>query len=1387
MIITKLKHTFFLFLIFSSIIGQENQNEYNFVPINDGFTQSAITTILKDSEGFTWIGTNSDGLFKYNSTDFKSYKQELNSKKASLNSSIVYTTFQDSKYNIWVGTELGLNLYNKELDKFENIELLKDQKKINIPVHAITEYDENTLLFGTHEHGLYKLDKKTLSSKLIKFKDNEPTISLQINAIVKSSNGRFLIGTNQGLMTFDPYDEILQLAKFNTKNDLEFIENAVESLLVTENESVWIGTVSSGLYKITSNKNDVYAIEKYAITKKRIMSLAEKQNSNILCATENDGLFEINPSTKLTENYRQNKLNNKGVKSNSIWTVFTDDKNRVWLGYYNYGIDIHDDYYNKFNSIKSLPFLKNSLNSNSVTGIAKDDFGRLWMGMFDGGVDVYDPKKGTFTNLFNQNNGIAKGLNNFGITAVFIDSHKNIWIGTWSSGLYLLKYNSKKFINVNKTSNKSIFTTNRIMTFDEDSKGNIWIGTFLSGLYSYHQTSQKFTHYKSENFLKYNIHKSNIRKVLVDKNDAIWIGSREGVYKVENTNSNTFNVSSFNNEMNSDLENNSNYSIKSNIIYSLFEDSNSNIWIGTLGNGLSKYNAKNNTFKRYNTNNGLIHETIFSIIEDKDKSIWIGGNKGLSALNTQTNTFTNFNKTDGLLSNTFNYNAVLKDENNVLFFGNSKGINYFNPSEIVYNKEKPIVYIKDLKLSNDIVSIEDENSPLKKIISKTDELTLTYKQAVFSLDYSGINYTRSENNQYAYFLKGFDKDWSFVGTNRNASYKNVPPGNYTFMVKASNNDGYWNDNPTTLKIKILPAWWATNTAILTYLLLLGLFIYVVYKYVRARVREKIILNLERQEYKQFEALNAKKIQFFTNISHEFRTPLTLILTPLEDILESNNLISDDLKEKHNIIYKNAKRLSRLINELMDFRKLQFNKMSINASQISVVPFIEEVVSHFEEQASLQNIKLSVEYDQNNFIIWSDPSMLEKIIFNLLSNAFKATPANGSITVQINKPEKLISLPLVTKTKSLEAIEIIIKDTGLGIKKENLHKVFDRFFQGNEKNNQYNGGTGIGLELVKNFVDLHKGKVILTSKENIGTQFKIYFPLGYEHLKENTNNKFKETVNESITVKNKPADNAITEEKEVPSKKMILIVEDTAELRSYIRNELKEDYIVKEAENGLEGLEKANKYLPDILITDVMMPIMDGFELCERIKSDIKTSHIPILMVTAKGMQIDKLKGIDSGADVYLNKPFNMKVLKSHLKQLISSRQILFDKYFNSVSTTIDANNTTSLDKEFMNNVLSYINENINDEKLNVEHLASELFLSRSKLYRKIKALTGDTANEFIRKVRLEKAKQLIKNTEHTISEICFKVGFSSPSYFTKCFKDHFDVLPTELRENATEK
>ncbi|MDA8859180.1 response regulator [Flavobacteriaceae bacterium] len=1367
-----LKYNIFLGIYISliNIISSQYQNNYEFIPLSDDINQTTISCIVKDDDGMLWLGSSGDGVFKYNSLDFKVYKKEAINNKSTLNSSFVHSLLKDKNNNIWAGTQEGLNFYSRDLDKFNSITFNEANQNIKFAVHAIEEFNDSTLLVGTHQNGLLKLNKNDYSFKRVNYKSNNSISSLLINSIVKTEDEKFIVGTNQGLMTFDPYNSTLQLTKFDLNDKYETVESSIESILIDNNKTLWLGTSSKGLIKIT-NTDDSYKIQNLMITNKRVLSLSLKQDGNILCGTENDGLFEISNEKNEIENYKFDKNIQDGIKSNSIWSTYTDEKNRIWLGYYNNGIDVYNENYNKFKSLRSISGYSNSLSSSSVTGIIKDDKDRLWISTTEGGIDVYDRKTSRFTNLINNKNNIANGLDKLETTSIFKDSNGNILIGTWESGFYILKKNSKRFKNINNSNSK--LKSDKVMSFAEDSNGTIWIGTFFGGLYSYNTYNNKVSHYDSSAFVEYNINTSNIRKVIVDNKDNIWIGTRAGLYRINKNEEDSFSITSFNERFKTILGEN----ISSTIVYSLFEDELKNIWIGSLDYGLFKYNYDTDEINWFNNDNGFIHESISSIAQDQNRHLWISGNKGLTKYDPYKNLFYNFNKDDGLSSNKFNYNSVFTD-NELLYFGGLNGLNYFNPDKIQYNEELPLVYLKDLKLSNELVAIGDLKSPLQKSLSTTDKLTLSHNQSFFSIEYVGVNYTRSKNNQYAYLLEGFDEKWNYVGSKTNATFTNVPAGDYIFQVKASNNDGLWNEIPTKLNIKILPAWWQSNLAWLIYLLTLMTISYISYKVFIERIRERRILKFEREEHKQLEALNSKKIQFFTNISHEFRTPLTLILNPLNDIIKGDfSNLSLTTKNKLEIIHKNSNRLSRLINELMDFRKLQFNKMSVNASKINLIPFIEEVSSHFEGEATEKNIILSVDYSENPINVWGDPSMLEKIIFNLLSNAFKVTPTNGMVSIYINMSRNKINFPLIDPEKLLESIEIIIEDTGSGIKKENINKIFDRFYQVTEFDKQYYGGTGIGLEVVRNFIELHKGKIEVSSKLNIGTQFKIQLPNGNKHLEiKNKNITVKYNSNDTLQTKLTAFENSNNKSKD----KTLLIIDDNSELRSYLNNELDTNYNILLAENGKIGFELANKHIPDIIITDVMMPVMDGIELCEMIKNDLRTSHIPIMMITAKGMEVDKIKGIDSGADVYLQKPFNMNVLKSHLKQLISTRKILFKKYLSGIDFS---ENTTSLDQEFILNVLNYINKNISDNNLNVENLADELLLSRSKLYRKIKALTGLTANEFIRNVRLEKSKEILENSEFSISEICYKVGFSSPSYFTKCFKLQYGVLPKEIRED----
>jgi len=1363
--------------------SQETNKPYIFVNIKDGTTQRAVSSIIQDQEGFIWMGTNGAGLNKYNGLDYISYKKELNNPK-SLNSSLIHSSYVDSNNRLWIGTEVGLNLYDRELNQFIDINLYQQPpKKENIKVHSIFEDTNGDLLIGTHEHGLFVIDPVSLKSKRIVVESPLEISYLLINTIVKTKDETVLVGTDQGLFEYSNSKNHLSLHNIATLQGVKKINKNIVSMMVDANSALWIGTHSEGLIRVTGSEDGNYSINTYPITNKRILCMLQIPDGNIFCGTENDGLFVMGQNGKIIKNYRHNKFDKNSIKSNSIWSLFLDEQERIWMGYYNKGVGVYDEYYDKFPDIESVPNMPNSLESGAVTGIQKDTKGRLWISMDGGGVDIYDPIQKTFVHLADPGNHIASGLDNIDIQTIFIDSRENVWVGSWGSGIYYLEKNSTSFINYN-VENTNNLISNRILSFAEDPDGIIWIGSFSSGLHSYNPHTKKFTHYDSEPFDTNNINYSDIRQVFIDSYNDIWICSNLGVYKINRIDNENLEVESMTKKMfgNEDTRD-------SHLFLSIYEDTQKNLWIGTDGNGLCKYTRNNETFIWYNKANGFDKETVSTIIESNNKRLWIGGNEGLSEFNLETGIITNFTVNDGLLSNDFNYGAVYKDEKGTLYFGSYEGVNYFNPEEILVNQNKPKVYLSDFKLFNESVEPKAKGSPLEKVISETKNITLTHEQSVFTIDFVCINHTRSEKNQYAYYLEGFENSWNYIGTNRSATYTNLPPGDYVFKVKASNNDGLWNETPTTLNLKILPPWWLSRSAILLYALIGILFSFLIFIFINYRLKEKRLIKYERDKRIQEEALNEKKIQFFTNISHEFRTPLTLILNPLEDIILNKKLsLSENVKEKLRIIHKNTNRLTRLIDELMDFRRLQFNKIAVNASEIAIVNLVEEVAGHFEEEALQKNIMLSVEYDDSSMRIWGDLSMLEKIIFNILSNAFKVTPENGVVTVNICRGNSPVFFPLIDKKEPFPGVEISIEDTGIGIKKEETEKIFERFYQAKEMDKQYYGGTGIGLEVVKSFIDLHKGKITVESKEGTGTKFRVFLPLGNEHFKTSELFLSKNEIT-SQARKNKlmhlPFENKDSVPVFIKNRKTLLVVEDNIELRTYLKNELENEYTIIEASNGKEGLELAHKRIPDIIMTDIIMPEMNGYEFCTLIKQDLKTSHIPLLMLTAKAMNDDWVRGIDSGADVYLHKPFDMKVLRSQLNQLISSRQILFNKYFNDISNTNLSGNTTSLDKEFIINVLRYIHDNISNADLNVENLADELFLSRSQLYRKIKALTGQTANEFLRKVRLEKAKQTIEAGNSSISEVSYNVGFSSPSYFSKCFKSHFGVLPTEL--NKTDK
>ena len=652
----------------------------------------------------------------------------------------------------------------------------------------------------------------------------------------------------------------------------------------------------------------------------------------------------------------------------------------------------------------------------------------------------------------------------------------------------------------------------------------------------------------------------------------------------------------------------------------------------------------------------------------------------------------------------------------------------------------------------------------------------------------GVSHTRSEKNSYAYMLDGLEEDWNYVGQQRTANYTNIKPGEYIFRLKAANNDGYWTSEPKTIYIKVLSPWWLSWWAKSLYVIVFIWLGYYIYSLITLRISEKRKAELERSQRKQNEELNNKKIQFFTNISHEFRTPLTLILNPLESLISDKHIINlpSEIKNKHKIIHRNTKRLKRLIDELMDFRKMQFSELKVQIREVDLIKIVTNITSNFEEEANYRKIDFEIKFEDSiPKRIFVDASMFDKILFNLLSNAFKATSENGKITLKISHHTQGLVFPLMDENNTQSGFEFDITDTGIGINRKNIKNIFNRFYQSEENNEQYYSGTGIGLEVVKKFIDYHKGKISVESEKGIGTTFKVFIPDSNIQSFENeqfVNNKKTSQLKEKKSTHH--SDDSHFKNTKTSKQKTILIVEDNMELREYLKFELKNQYKVLEASNGKKGLEIAKKNKPDVIVADVMMPEMDGFQMTKLLKSDRATLNIPVIMLTAKVAEGDRIHGISSGADIYLKKPFSVELLQTHLRQLIKSKERFYETYFNSLDLEIKS---TGGSQKILADVINVINQNLSKEDLCVQDIADELALSRSKLYRKIKELTGKSANEMIRKMRLEKSKEFLIITDMTIGEICYKVGFSSPSYYTKRFKEHTGLIPKEYRLRNKEK
>jgi hypothetical protein len=1293
-----------------------------------GLSSSRITGIVKEINGFVWISTQY-GLNRYDGHSMKIY----NKQNSNIVSNDISGLYLDRKNRLWLTTYGGgLNLYDKINDTFISFKNASDNpfSIISNRINTLIE-DSNGLLWIGTEKGLSLYDFKT--NKFY----NYPTIDgklLNIISIYEDSNHRLWIGTfSSGVLLFDT--QTRKFKKIIREN--EQISSTINTITELNSDKILLGTSGAGLLTIDlknytiSNffKNTNSLSEKFRI----IRSMKKDSKGNLWIGTDGFGLFELkHPNSKepIINNYKHNSQTSSSLSGNAIYVITEDDNSNLWIGTAWNGISILDN--KSQTEIIFSDFVGE--NPNPVLSIFKNSE-KFFLGLDGEGLNVFD-KKNNAISFFDESIIKAKY-----IQKIIQTKDGNFWLGTFGNGLLKFDYKTKKITQfVTDFSNKNSLSFNDVRDIVEDENHNLWIATWGGGL--------NYFDIKKNTFSRFDIPNNNLISIIKDGNN-IWIASYGGGLSV-------FNIDTKQIENFSFIENNAN-SISNNNLFSILKDKRGYLWIGTSGDGINRMDLKTKKIEQFKNDQNVKYKTITSILEDDQHNIWFGSKNGIVKYDYTTNTFNTFSS----LSGDFHINSSFKDEKGLLYFGGINGVLKFNPGNITNENMQPKVKIRNFKLFNKEVTI-GENEILKKNIELENNIILKHFQNVITFEFSALKFPFSQNCEYAIKMENFEEDWRTIGKDRTATFTNLAPGNYTFMVKSSEIGANWNDKFTAINIKILSPFWLTWWAYLCYFLLLLFFLYLFRKNSISWARLKNTLELEKFAHEKDTELYNLKQQFFTNISHEIRTPVTLIISSINRLFDNNNLQdSKQIKAAHTI-RRNSNLLLRLVNELLDIRKLESNEIVLNVSKNEFISFVKEIYLSFSDIALDRTIKYSFKTDSNSLFLWFDRNQLEKVVFNLISNAFKFTNDTGLIEV------------IIEETKN--EIVLTVKDDGIGISSEDLKKIFNRFYQVKTIHSKDNRGFGLGLAIVKDVVELHKATINVKSKFKKGSTFEVRFLKGNQHFNllennpvdsENTAKKIGE-LEKKISHKSK-------------KKIRILIVEDNLEIQESLKEFLEQElYEVIQSFDGEDGLKKASTEIPDLIISDLMMPKMDGIELSKKIKKNGITSHIPIIILTAKTADKDKLDGFETGADEYIIKPYNEDFLLSRIKNLVSNRKLLKEKFINSNLLNPKEISINSQDQIFLEKLYKSLEENIQSTNLNAQLIAEELNISHSAMYKKIKALTGLTFVEFYRDYRLSIAKQLIQEMGYSVSEACYKVGYSDRKYFSKLFKQKFKKNPSDF-------
>jgi len=1261
-----------------------------------------------------WFGTD-DGLNRFDGYTFEIFRYNawLPVNEGLPNDRII-SLFEDSQGRIWICTDRGTCFYDYDVKQFHSLQLTPEENN-RIIFTAIAEDKDNNLWFVSRDH----IVKSTLSGQQVEQYAVEENFYPGNMVITEEGTPLFSDAANLYWYMDDTNRFVsVPILTEEEKND----QIHISAIREVPQVGVFIGTNKAGLklYHFASGNVE-------AILSNIQVRMITQYNTNTYWIASESGIYIYNLVSRSVTHLTKSLTNEYTIADNAIYSITKDSEGGMWIGAFFGGISYLPQQYTKFNLFiggKTHP----DMLGNAVREICSDQYGNLWLGTEDNGINRYNPATGEILNFsLNSRHHTLSATNIHGLLA----HEDQLWIGTFNKGIDLLNIPSGKVIrHYTKANTGNGLPSDFVLCFANTESLGLLVGT-SNGIAVYNKDTDTFTPWK-------NLY-SLVRQIYEDSRGDIWLITSNGGYRyIPSTDKLIQYTTSGTSES---------LGLGSNNTTSVFEDSKGRIWITTTY-GFSLYNRENDSFYRITTDSTFPSNIIYRIVEDNNGNFWISTANGLIRFNPETYDIRTFTDTDGLHETQFNYSSSYQSSNGTVFMGTVNGMISFNPLNFREDTFIPPIYINGIQIPDDKEKKYDIRT-LKN--DDTKELKLPYHSATFTLSYIALSYTSPEAIQYAYMLEGIDKDWVYMGHNKDITFANLSPGRYVFKVRSTNSSSIWQDNEDVLYISITPPYWATSWAFLIYLLLLAVSIILFYRYKKHQLE---VIHQRKQELfeneKEKELYNAK-IQFFTFITHEIRTPLTLIKAPLEKILQSEDS-SPAIQKNLKIIEKNTQRLLDLSNQLLDFRKTESQGFSLNFVKTDILLWVDTILQPFMPVFEKEGKKVTVLQPEDSFNGYIDREAFAKILSNLLTNAVKYS-------------DKFISIQLIDRSEEEASFSVVISNDGALIPENDWETIFSPFYRVKETENL--PGSGIGLSLSRSLTEFHRGTLIYHQTEERLNQFILTLPVKQE-------DHCFDTLAGPVDID--PA-YSVSKGNERP---VVLVVEDQPDMRDFIRDELQYVYNVYVAENGKVALQLLDENTIDLIVSDVMMPVMDGFELCNKVKNDLKFSHIPFILLTAQHNLRSRLEGLNKGADAYLEKPFSIELLNAQIENLLKNREILRKAYEEKPLISTSSLAVSALDDIFLTKINNYLEENLANESLNVEVIAAEMGMSTSSLYRKVKALSGLSPVDFIRITRLKKSVQLMQSGEKRINEIAYRVGFSSPAYFSTCFQKQYGKSPSEF-------